>query len=115
MKLAVPSGLSLKGIKESDSCGDERQADMKTQIGHYKNGGSFSIDLIRLIETSLLIQANSGGGKSYLIRKILEATHGPDTGTKEALEAAGLLDLQCFKDAEIDEYDIKVLKPLMKK
>lgn len=38
--------------------------------------GGFDLDLARLIETKLLIQANSGGGKSWCIRKILEATHG---------------------------------------
>lgn len=35
-----------------------------------------NIDLIRLISTRLLIQANSGGGKSWLIRRLLEQTHG---------------------------------------
>lgn len=34
------------------------------------------IDLERLTETRLLIQANSGGGKSYAIRKLLEQTNG---------------------------------------
>ncbi len=34
------------------------------------------IDLARLISTRLLIQANSGAGKSWLIRRILEQTHG---------------------------------------
>ncbi len=34
------------------------------------------IDLQRLISTRLLIQANSGGGKSWLIRRLLEQTHG---------------------------------------
>ena len=34
------------------------------------------IDLNNLIATRLLIQANSGGGKSYLIRKLLEESHG---------------------------------------
>lgn len=35
-----------------------------------------NIDLQRLISTRLLIQANSGGGKSWLIRRLLEQTHG---------------------------------------
>lgn len=38
--------------------------------------GHIQIDLGRLIETRCLIQANSGGGKSFLIRKLLEETHG---------------------------------------
>ncbi|KKL92510.1 hypothetical protein LCGC14_1883960 [marine sediment metagenome] len=35
-----------------------------------------TIDLAKLISTRLLIQANSGGGKSWLIRRLLEQTHG---------------------------------------
>ena len=34
------------------------------------------IDLDRLVETRLLIQANSGAGKSWTIRRLLEQTHG---------------------------------------
>jgi len=34
-----------------------------------------SIDLQSLINTRLLIQANSGGGKSWLLRRILEQSH----------------------------------------
>ncbi len=39
-------------------------------------GKGCKIDLNKLISTRLLIQANSGGGKSWLIRKILEQSHG---------------------------------------
>lgn len=35
-----------------------------------------TIDLNRLIDTKLLIQANSGGGKSFTIRRLLEQSHG---------------------------------------
>lgn len=49
---------------------------MKVKLGKMTDGGPLEIDLTRLIETRLLIQANSGGGKSWCIRKILEATHG---------------------------------------
>ena len=35
-----------------------------------------SIDLTSLLETRLLVQANSGGGKSWLLRRILEQSHG---------------------------------------
>lgn len=34
------------------------------------------LDLNKLISTRLLVQANSGGGKSWLLRKILEESHG---------------------------------------
>lgn len=36
----------------------------------------FPIELEILIESRMLIQANSGGGKSYLIRKLIEEIHG---------------------------------------
>ncbi len=41
-----------------------------------QNKEPVTIDLHRLIATRMLIQANSGGGKSWLIRKILEESHG---------------------------------------
>ncbi len=34
------------------------------------------IDLAKLIDTRLLVQANSGGGKSWLLRRLLEQSHG---------------------------------------
>ena len=34
------------------------------------------IDLPTLIDTRLLVQANSGGGKSWLLRRLLEQSHG---------------------------------------
>src|SRR5690606_16099043 len=49
---------------------------MKAVIGSSSSGSPISVDLARLIETRALIQANSGGGKSYAIRKLLEVTHG---------------------------------------
>lgn len=39
-------------------------------------GEKIRIDLDKLIDNRALIQANSGGGKSYAIRKLLEETHG---------------------------------------
>jgi uncharacterized protein len=42
----------------------------------YILGKDFSLDLNKLLSTRLLVQANSGGGKSWLLRKILEVTHG---------------------------------------
>lgn len=35
-----------------------------------------SIDLPTLVDTRLLVQANSGGGKSWLLRRLLEQSHG---------------------------------------
>lgn len=34
------------------------------------------IDLSKLIDSRLLVQANSGGGKSWLLRRLLEQSHG---------------------------------------
>ncbi len=45
-------------------------------IGKERNSNQpVTIDIPILLKTRLLIQANSGGGKSYLLRKILEQTH----------------------------------------
>lgn len=39
-------------------------------------GGGIAVDLERLVASRALIQANSGGGKSTLLRYLLEQTHG---------------------------------------
>lgn len=41
-----------------------------------KIGPKITADLSKLIDSKLLIQANSGGGKSWAIRRILEQSHG---------------------------------------
>jgi hypothetical protein len=38
------------------------------------NLGALAVDLPKLLETRLLVQANSGGGKSHLLRRLLEQT-----------------------------------------
>jgi len=40
------------------------------------DGKPIKIDLNRLLDGRLLLQANSGGGKSYAVRKLCEVTHG---------------------------------------
>lgn len=50
---------------------------MKVTIGkNLETEKSFHLDVKTLLKTRLLVDANSGGGKSYLIRKIVEETHG---------------------------------------
>lgn len=52
---------------------------MKIELGKIIEGessGAFEVDIDRLIATRLLIQASSGGGKSYAIRKLVEMTNG---------------------------------------
>lgn len=45
-------------------------------IGTTKDGKTLKVDLQRLLETRLLIQSNSGGGKSWAVRRLLEQAHG---------------------------------------
>lgn len=42
----------------------------------FQIGSGLTCNLDRLVDTRLLVQANSGGGKSWLLRRILEQTHG---------------------------------------
>lgn len=49
---------------------------MSEPYGHLLNGNQFRLKLDSLIDSRMLIQANSGGGKSYAVRKLLEMTHG---------------------------------------
>ncbi len=41
-----------------------------------RGGEGVSLDALRLVDSRMLIQANSGGGKSWLLRKIAEQTGG---------------------------------------
>ncbi len=41
-----------------------------------KLNNQIAIDLPKLIDSRLLVQANSGGGKSWLLRRLLEQSHG---------------------------------------
>lgn len=49
---------------------------MKIDIGKYQEHGVCAIDIEKLLKTRLLITANSGGGKSYLIRRFVEQAFG---------------------------------------
>ncbi len=42
------------------------------EIGHAANGAAASLDLEELLATRLLVQGNSGSGKSHLLRRLLE-------------------------------------------
>lgn len=48
----------------------------KIIIGKSESGAKVGFDLATLITTRLLIQANSGAGKSYLLRKLMEELFG---------------------------------------
>ena len=45
-------------------------------IGTDNSGRDIRIQLDRLVESRMLVQANSGAGKSWALRRILEQTHG---------------------------------------
>lgn len=45
-------------------------------LGTWSDGSAVKLDLPRLIETRMLIQSNSGGGKSRALRRLLEVTSG---------------------------------------
>jgi len=42
------------------------------KLGRLENGAALSLDIPKLVDTRMLIQANSGGGKSWLMRLIAE-------------------------------------------
>lgn len=46
----------------------------RIEIGTDSNGNSVSVDLEELLATRLLVQGNSGSGKSHLLRRLLEGS-----------------------------------------
>lgn len=46
------------------------------ELGRTVDGQALSIDVDRLVVTRMLLQANSGAGKSWAMRRLLEQTHG---------------------------------------
>src|SRR2546428_4563516 len=49
---------------------------MQIEIGKFDNGKAARIDLSLLLRTRGLVQANSGGGKSWLLRRLAEQVFG---------------------------------------
>ncbi len=56
------------------------------------------IDLPTLLKTRLLVQANSGGGKSWLIRRILEQSQGKVQQIVIDVEGDFASEAFCFND-----------------
>lgn len=50
--------------------------DGEIQLGQASNGDAIGLDLVKLIEGRLLIQGNSGAGKSMLLRRLFEQAFG---------------------------------------
>lgn len=55
--------------------GSPRTLSHLVDIGHSADGPA-TLDLAKLLKSRLLVQAGSGGGKSWLLRRLLEQTHG---------------------------------------
>src|SRR3712207_4266737 len=75
-RTAQPQGLR-RGGKRMARLKPRRTArgqDMTVGIdmGQAKNGRAASLDLEELLATRLLVQGNSGSGKSHLLRRLLE-------------------------------------------
>jgi hypothetical protein len=49
---------------------------MKPSLGTFENGRNAVVDVKTLVVSRMLVQANSGAGKSYLLRRLLEQTFG---------------------------------------
>lgn len=56
-------------------CNEERTY-MKPTIGITESGKPLAIDIDKLLLTRMLLQADSGGGKTVALKRILEQTHG---------------------------------------
>ena len=48
----------------------------RVDLGADERGGSVGVDLAELLSTRLLVQGNSGSGKSHLLRRLLEGSAG---------------------------------------
>src|ERR1700760_517932 len=48
----------------------------QVELGQWVTGGPMKLDVDRLLLTRMLVQANSGNGKSWLLRRLFEATAG---------------------------------------
>lgn len=53
------------------------------EMGHTTAGTSAALDLEELLATRLLVQGNSGSGKSHLLRRLLEQSAPPTSGGDE--------------------------------
>ena len=49
-----------------------RDMTVAIEMGHTKAGALAAVDLEELLATRLLVQGNSGSGKSHLLRRLLE-------------------------------------------
>lgn len=49
---------------------------MKPTIGKTEAGKDLSIDVQKLLATRMLLDAESGGGKTVALKRLLEQTHG---------------------------------------
>jgi hypothetical protein len=57
-------------------------------IGQIIGGGKLELDLPTLVDTRLLIQANSGGGKSWLLRLFAERAGFSNTRSRQSISTS---------------------------
>lgn len=118
MALSPPSETSpLEDTLPFEEIEEEVEGDTKVRIGLHKDSGRPAyIDLVQLIAGRLVLQGTSGAGKSWLLRKILEETHGliqhiifdPDGDFEEFAEHFGVERIELYDIAQDLLHDLAV-------
>jgi hypothetical protein len=80
LRLSRDDAARRKALENQAACGSESRAGMPMAdrvsativIGTDPNGAPVEIDVGELLATRLLVQGNSGSGKSHLLRRLLE-------------------------------------------
>lgn len=76
---AMKKSLSVVSSRPTPTRADRQRPpgdDRKCTLGSGPDGAPVEIDVIKLATSRALIQANSGFGKSWLLRRLLEQSHG---------------------------------------
>ena len=71
----------LEEVQSTTAAADENGGAARPGVSHlvdlgHASDGPATLDLAKLLKSRLLVQAGSGGGKSWLLRRLLEQTHG---------------------------------------
>ncbi len=64
--------IGTRSVPERRTFGDRRTLKIEIDMGTVAGGGVANLDLEELLATRLLVQGNSGSGKSHLLRRLLE-------------------------------------------
>src|SRR5690242_4444714 len=74
--LIVPRFLPLSSCPESGGWPKRGRMSVGVDLGMNERGQAVALDLGELLSTRLLVQGNSGSGKSHLLRRLLEGSAG---------------------------------------